>query len=172
MGALAISERIGTTGKIAAIEPDIDCFNLLKLNTESNKGHNIIPLHYAIWNENKVMQFHKGSYQSNSLVKEVIGSNLKTYDVKAIKIDTLVEELNWERVDYISLTINGAEPEALIGALNVFENNEKVRLSICGWYERDGVKIEKIGTKYYGKIVWLRDPIDPKTKKIKMLALI
>jgi len=29
------------------------------------------------------------------------------------------------------------------------------------------VKIEKIGTKYYGKIVWLREPIDPDTKKPK-----
>jgi uncharacterized protein (DUF2147 family) len=24
-----------------------------------------------------------------------------------------------------------------------------------------GVKIEKIGTKYYGKIVWLKEPVDP-----------
>lgn len=30
------------------------------------------------------------------------------------------------------------------------------------------VKIEKIGTKYYGKIVWLREPIDAETKKPKV----
>ena len=30
------------------------------------------------------------------------------------------------------------------------------------------VKIEKIGTKYYGKIVWLREPIDPVTNKPKV----
>lgn len=30
------------------------------------------------------------------------------------------------------------------------------------------VKIEKIGTKYYGKIVWLKEPIDPETKKPKV----
>jgi len=30
------------------------------------------------------------------------------------------------------------------------------------------VKIEKIGTKYYGKIVWLKEPIDPTTKKPKL----
>lgn len=29
------------------------------------------------------------------------------------------------------------------------------------------VKIEKIGSKYYGKIVWLREPIDPDTNKPK-----
>jgi uncharacterized protein (DUF2147 family) len=30
------------------------------------------------------------------------------------------------------------------------------------------VKIEKIGTKYYGKIVWLKEPIDPTTKAEKL----
>jgi uncharacterized protein (DUF2147 family) len=34
------------------------------------------------------------------------------------------------------------------------------------WIPKDGkshVKIEKIGTKYYGKVVWLKEPNDPKT---------
>ena len=30
------------------------------------------------------------------------------------------------------------------------------------------VKVEKIGNKYYGKIVWLREPIDPVTQKPKV----
>ena len=30
------------------------------------------------------------------------------------------------------------------------------------------VKINKIGNKYFGKIVWLREPIDPKTKQPKL----
>lgn len=30
------------------------------------------------------------------------------------------------------------------------------------------VKIEKIGKKYYGRIVWLREPIDPDTGKPKV----
>lgn len=32
---------------------------------------------------------------------------------------------------------------------------------------RARVKIEKIGAKYYGKIVWIKEPIDPVTKKPK-----
>ena len=30
------------------------------------------------------------------------------------------------------------------------------------------VKVEKIGSKYYGKIVWLREPIDPQTQQPKV----
>lgn len=33
---------------------------------------------------------------------------------------------------------------------------------------RARVKVEKIGTKYYGKIVWLKEPIDPITKVAKL----
>lgn len=32
---------------------------------------------------------------------------------------------------------------------------------------RARVKVEKIGSKYYGKIVWLKEPIDPETKQPK-----
>ena len=32
---------------------------------------------------------------------------------------------------------------------------------------RARVKIEKIGTKYYGKIVWMKEPNDPKTNQPK-----
>lgn len=38
------------------------------------------------------------------------------------------------------------------------------------WMESTGkakVKISKIGAKYFGKIVWLKEPIDPDTKKPK-----
>ncbi|MFY7850044.1 MAG: DUF2147 domain-containing protein, partial [Bacteroidia bacterium] len=30
------------------------------------------------------------------------------------------------------------------------------------------VKVEKIANKYYGRIVWLREPIDPQTKLPKV----
>lgn len=39
------------------------------------------------------------------------------------------------------------------------------------WMESTGkakVKIYKIGKKYFGKIVWLKEPIDPDTKKPKV----
>ena len=39
------------------------------------------------------------------------------------------------------------------------------------WLNGEGtghIKIEKIGTKYYGKIVWLKEPIDKETGKPKV----
>ncbi len=50
------------------------------------------------------------------------------------------------------------------------EDNKADRL-IGVWEPSNGksrIKIEKIGTKYYGKIVWLKEPNDPSTKKPKV----
>jgi len=51
----------------------------------------------------------------------------------------------------------------------VYQDTEGDRL-IGVWEPSNGrarVKVEKIGSKYYGKIVWLKEQIDPVTKQPK-----
>lgn len=58
----------------------------------------------------------------------------------------------------------------LILTLSFIGDDEGDRL-IGVWEPSNGkarVKIEKIGTKYYGKMVWLKEPIDPVTQKPKV----
>ena len=52
-----------------------------------------------------------------------------------------------------------------------FTSNDEGDRLIGVWQPSSGkakVKIEKIGTKYYGKIVWLKEPNDPNTQKPKV----
>lgn len=54
------------------------------------------------------------------------------------------------------------------GSLNAQEDGDRL---VGVWEPSHGkakVKIEKIGTKYYGKIVWLKEPIDAETNKPKV----
>lgn len=56
------------------------------------------------------------------------------------------------------------------GAVNAQEVTDADKL-IGIWEPSHGkakVKVEKIGEKYYGKIVWLREPIDPETSGPKL----
>ncbi|MDC1451192.1 DUF2147 domain-containing protein [Vicingaceae bacterium] len=56
------------------------------------------------------------------------------------------------------------------GAVNAQEVTDADKL-IGIWEPSHGkakVKVEKIGEKYYGKIVWLREPIDPETNGPKL----
>jgi uncharacterized protein (DUF2147 family) len=53
--------------------------------------------------------------------------------------------------------------------LNTFAQDADKLLGL--WESGNGkarVKVEKIGSKYYGKIVWLREPTDPETKQPKV----
>lgn len=142
-GSLAISQRIGRSGKIASVEADPICFSYLKKNVSNNNSKNIIPLQYAIWNEEKEIEFFKSSFQSNSIISSTIGKNASSVKVKSISIDELFNILGWKKIDYISLTINGSEIEALEGAHQVLAAFPNLKLNICGWYERDNQKIHK-----------------------------
>ncbi len=56
------------------------------------------------------------------------------------------------------------------GSLTAQDSAEADRLTGV-WEPSHGkakVKIEKIADKYYGKIVWLKEPIDPETKQPKL----
>jgi len=56
------------------------------------------------------------------------------------------------------------------GSLTAQDSAEADRLTGV-WEPSHGkakVKIEKIANKYYGKIVWLKEPIDPETKQPKL----
>lgn len=57
-----------------------------------------------------------------------------------------------------------------IGTAVFSQSDEGDRLTGV-WEPSNGkarVKIERISDKYYGKIVWLRDPIDPETNEAKV----
>ena len=60
---------------------------------------------------------------------------------------------------------------ALIMIFFAFTSNDEGDRLIGVWQPSNGkakVKIEKIGAKYYGKIVWLKEPTDPTTQKPKV----
>jgi len=60
---------------------------------------------------------------------------------------------------------------ALVMIFFAFTSNDEGDRLIGVWQPSSGkakVKIEKIGTKYYGKIVWLKEPNDPNTQKPKV----
>jgi uncharacterized protein (DUF2147 family) len=60
---------------------------------------------------------------------------------------------------------------ALYNIASTFQTDSDADKLVGVWEPSNGrskIKIEKIGTKYYGKIVWLKNPIDPNTEKPKV----
>lgn len=141
-GTMRMAREIGTFGHIYAIEADPDNVELLQLNLEANNlTDRVTVLHRAIWsNDQEVLPFHKTDHQRNSLIRELVDEGLSV-DVASISIDSIVRQFSLSQVDAISVTVNGAEVEALHGMKETVAGAKTMRISSAGWYERDGQKI-------------------------------
>jgi len=135
-GALKIGSLVGTAGKVIVIEADPDCRRLLEMNIKENSSGNIQIIPKAVWNEKGERSLHRSYQQANSLVQDIVkGTN--TVQVHTDTIDNILDDLGITDVSLISLTINGAELEAIEGMSKTLETCSP-RLSIAGWYLRDG----------------------------------
>ena len=136
-GALATS-KLNSNGKIISIEADKDCYQLLKKNVIDNDAKIIVPLNAAIWNESGVEKnLASGGTQANSLLPHVVREVDRSHSFKTVftkTIDDIVDELQLDNVDMISLTINGAEPNAIMGAQKTLKKY-RPRLRFAGWYK-------------------------------------
>ena len=126
-------------GKIIAVEADQDCHALLERNLAFNRITNATPLHRAVWNEVTELELQTGFAQSNTLVGEIY-QGPQTQKVETITIDTIVESFDLHKVDMVSLTLNGAEVEAIDGGARTLREF-RPRIRLAGWYTRQGRKI-------------------------------
>lgn len=99
--------------RIIAIEPDPLNYLLLKWNTK--EARNITLVKKAASNCNaEVLLYQTDDPTSSSLIKP---TKIKKYTVvKASRLDTLMSELGVERIDFLKIDAEGAEPEVLEGA--------------------------------------------------------
>jgi FkbM family methyltransferase len=140
-GDLRLADDI-SEGHVYAIEADKDCFALLQRNIAANKVGNITALHRAIWNEETELKLESAFAQANSLVSEVQKGNY-TQNVTTITVDGAVAHFGLEKLDMLSLTLNGAEVEALDGAKHTLRDL-RPRIRLAGWYSRQDRKISSI----------------------------
>jgi len=126
-------------GRIVAIEANRGCFELLQRNIAHNKATNVTVLHNAVWSGEGELELESTYAQGNSLLAEVQEGTRKE-KVRTISVDRTVADQGLARVDMLSLTLNGAELEALDGAARTLRDM-RPRVRLAGWYTRGGEKI-------------------------------
>ena len=131
-----------TRGRVIAVEPDEDCFQLLERNLAHNRIGNVETVQAAIWSSEGSLQLERRFAQGNTLVAEVSHGDERA-TVETISIDGLVDRLGLSRVDMLSLTLNGAEVEALEGATESLRKH-RPRIRLAGWYSRGGQPIHTL----------------------------
>ena len=135
MFTVKAARLVGTTGKVIAIEPSPENYELLARNCE--ELHNVILVKKAVMSTNGMGRlYYSKSAAANSLV-----TRWKEYvEVQTITLDDLVEELGLDKVDIIKVDAEGAEIDVLKGARKVLAKG--TRLVIAAYHTAPNGKAE------------------------------
>lgn len=144
--AMRLSELVGKSGKVIAIEAIPANYEILKKNIELNNLKNVIPINVAIWKNSGVISMNLNEYQKNSISEEIVQTKKKE-ELPCNTIDNIIDELNLTKVDFIRLQINGAELEALEGMRIVIESKPKI-LAAVPYKNKDEI-VELLKNKGY-----------------------
>ncbi len=124
-----------TKGKydgIIALEPDNKTLNILQVKVQ---GHGIkdVEVHAkGAWNNHAFLNFHDGR-EGSSRVSETIEAALPS---TSIEVDTIEHVLHGRRVTYISMDIEGAEHNAILGAEQAIKT-WKPKMAVCVYHKRE-----------------------------------
>jgi len=122
--SLFASKRVGTQGKVLAIEPSSREFKRLVSNLRLNRLKNVHPLRVALSNMDgaatlRVAGFeHEGQNTLGDFAYEGVTCLGKEH-VETIQLDKLIGRHGLDRVDYIKLDVEGAEHKVLLGARRI-----------------------------------------------------
>jgi FkbM family methyltransferase len=143
-GAIRLSQIMDIDSHVIAVEAEPSNLNILTKNVKHNNINNITIVPKAIWNHQGILDFHRrGKRQANSLVGEIVNPS-DSIQVEVTTIDDLLYNLEIKSINLLSMTINGAEVEAIEGMKKTLVNSNYIRMRIAGWYERDGRRISDI----------------------------
>lgn len=139
-GVVRMAGEIGVDGRIVAVEADPIAFEILKKNIASNHLTNVTLIPKAVGEKEGTSFFFKTERQANSLIADVVNSK-DGIRVEVDTIDNILHSNGIDTLDRLSVTINGAEVEAINGATQTLKNSPRLKISLAGWYSRDGKKI-------------------------------
>ncbi len=113
------SKLVGKTGKVVAIEADVDTFQLLKRNVALNNLTNVLPLNIAVFFSTKTrikLYEQSASAKYNSLILSRAKQTEKYVEINADTLDSILELNGINQVNWIKIDVEGAEFEVLKGA--------------------------------------------------------
>jgi len=129
---------VGLDGKVLAIEMMPENINILRRNITENKLENCIDvIGCGVWNKKGETTLMGKSRQRNSLVRLDELTPDITITVPTDSLDNILQAWGDYVVDFLAITVNGAEIEALQG-LDKTLHRVKVIFVAAGRYNRSG----------------------------------
>jgi FkbM family methyltransferase len=124
--ARIFSRLVGPDGLVWAFEPHPENFTLLQRNVAQLK--NVIPVNKAVWNHRGKLKLWVSSKSGGHSL--VVRSGVAEIEVQAITLDEFWENVGRPEVHFIKMDIEGAEPQALLGAREMIHNQTELMLVV------------------------------------------
>ncbi len=124
---------------VVAIEPAPENVEVLRRNfaPEIAAGR-VIVYPKGVWDKDDVLKLQVDPKNSarDTFLGQIMGPGVHSIDIPLTTIDKLVAELNLQRVDYIKMDIEGAEPNAVAGAARTIAQYHP-RMALCLYHSAD-----------------------------------
>jgi len=134
-----VDECVGLSGKVLAVEMMPYNIDILKTNVLANDlDAQIEIMECGVWNEPTVLSVRGKGRQRTTLVEMEKLDNDMGVDATCKTLDQIIEDWKVDVVDFLMVTVNGAEIEALEG-LNECASRVK-SVFVATPYSRDGVR--------------------------------
>ena len=125
------AKLVGSQGKVISIEPDPRNFRILAMNVKSNKLNNVILLNVAISNEDGESLFYvrrSPMVSKMQTCQRPPPDTLETIRVKTRSIDSVLEEYDIPKVDWVKIDVEGAKVLVLKGARRLLSSKVNIVL--------------------------------------------
>lgn len=120
--ALLAATLVGPRGRVLAIEPEPNNCGLLTINAQTNHIQNIEIIQYAVGSRDGMGKFYiTEASNTGSLVASVTGKIISSIRVKTRKLDSMLKEYNFPKVNLIRMDIEGGEIDAIKGMQDTFK---------------------------------------------------
>ena len=134
-------------GKVISVEAIERNYHIANANRSSNDKGNWVVLNAAIWSQaGEKVQMHETNKQGNAIDKNVVGESSQV-EVLTTSIEKITQDVG-STVDLLSLTVNGAEVDAIRGMQGMESKDFPKRVLAPGWYPLDGMSRAKILEPY------------------------
>lgn len=114
--------------KAYAFEPDPSVYACLSHNLErfpDAKGFQL-----ALWNERTTLRFYSAADKADSSFFEPDSQVREVIELEAWPLDDVAEIVSLERIDFLKIDGEGAEPEILQGATKTLQHTRRVAIDV------------------------------------------